>query len=158
MHSLAQRGGARDVPAGAAHRVSVGPQRRGAGKGPGRERSAPLPASSVVAVVVSCDGRPGENRFPLVSLEPLAWTAEPRTAEELARRLITLICAGRNRRNMIRRELPRTNSAGWVRRLYRIILLEGFPFRGPSAVIGAAVQQDFTTLRYFFCILNCASA
>jgi hypothetical protein len=36
------------------------------------------------------------------------------TALELARRLITLICAGRNRMDMIRRELPRTEVAGWV--------------------------------------------
>src|SRR5579863_1069789 len=125
------------VPAGAAHRVSVRPRRRGAGKGPGRERSVPLPASTVVALGVSCDGRPGGNRFPLVSLEPVAWTAEPRTAEELARRLIILICAGRNRRNMIRRELPRTDNAGWASRPYRTVFLEGSPFRGPSAVIGA---------------------
>ncbi len=34
------------------------------------------------------------------------------TAEELARRLITLIFAGRNRRDMIRWELPRTKRAG----------------------------------------------
>jgi hypothetical protein len=66
------------------------------------------------------------------------------TAEELARRLITLIFAGRNRRDMIRRELPRTSGAGWVGKPFRIVLLEGSPFRGPSAVIGAAVQKDFT--------------
>jgi hypothetical protein len=35
------------------------------------------------------------------------------------RRLITLISAGRNRIVMIRRELPRTEGAGWVRRPYR---------------------------------------
>src|SRR5580658_7497790 len=51
---------------------------------------------------------------------------------------------------MIRRELPRTSSAGWVRKPYRIILLEGSPFRGPSAVVGAAVQQEFTKLRCRF--------
>jgi hypothetical protein len=68
------------------------------------------------------------------------------TASELARRLITLICAGRNRMDMIRRELPRTNDAGWVGRPYRIILVEGSPFRGSSAVIGAAVQKDVTGL------------
>jgi hypothetical protein len=66
------------------------------------------------------------------------------TAAELARRLITLIFAGRNRMAMIRRELPRTEVAGWVRRPYRKVLAEGSPFRGPSAVIGAAVQRDFT--------------
>jgi len=42
------------------------------------------------------------------------------TAEELARRLITLIFAGRNRMDMIRRELPRTKRAGWVRKPFRI--------------------------------------
>jgi hypothetical protein len=62
------------------------------------------------------------------------------TAQWLARRLITLICAGRNRSDMIRRELPRTSSAGWVRRPFRIVFVEGSPFRGPSTVIGAAVQ------------------
>jgi hypothetical protein len=67
------------------------------------------------------------------------------TAEELARRLITLIFAGWNRRDMIRRELPRTEHAGWVRKPFRIEDKEGSPFRGPSAVIGAAVQEDFTS-------------
>ena len=42
------------------------------------------------------------------------------TAQEHTRRLITLIFAGRNRMVMIRRELPRTKRAGWVRRPYRI--------------------------------------
>jgi hypothetical protein len=68
------------------------------------------------------------------------WTAGLMTASALARRLITLIYAGRSRMDMIRRELPRTRDAGWVRRPFRIILLEGSPFRGPSAVISAAVQ------------------
>jgi len=92
-------------------------------------------------------GGSGGNTFLLVSLEFSAWTAGPITAQELARRLITLIYAGRNRRDMIRRELPRTNGAGLVRKPFRIDLTEGSPFRGPSAVIGAAVQQDFTMLR-----------
>jgi hypothetical protein len=47
-------------------------------------------------------------------------------AEELARRLITLIFAGRNRMDMIRRELPRTKRAGCG----RIKRREGSPFRG----------------------------
>ena len=47
---------------------------------------------------------------------------------------------GRNRMDMIRREVPRTSCAGWVRRPYRIILVEDSPFRGPSTAIGAAVQ------------------
>jgi hypothetical protein len=68
------------------------------------------------------------------------------TALELARRLITLICAGWNRMDMIRRELPRTEVAGWVGRPYRTVFVEGSPFRGPSAVIGAAVQKDVTEL------------
>ncbi len=62
------------------------------------------------------------------------------TAEELARRLITLIFAGRNRMDMIRRELPRTKRAGWGRSPFRIEVDEGSPFRGPCTVIGAAVQ------------------
>ena len=76
----------------------------------------------------------------LVGFEHGFWTAGPMTASELARRLITLIFAGRNRMDMIRRELPRTKGAGWVRRPYCIGLVEGSPFRGPSTVIGAAVQ------------------
>jgi hypothetical protein len=36
------------------------------------------------------------------------------TTEKQSRRLITLICAGRNRMDMIRRELPLTRGAGWV--------------------------------------------
>ena len=68
------------------------------------------------------------------------------TVEELARRLITLIFAGRNRMVMIRRELPRTSCAGWVRKPFRIGLLEGSPFRGPSTIIGSAVQKYVTIL------------
>ena len=66
------------------------------------------------------------------------------TGESEARRLITLIFAGRNRMDMIRRELPRTEVAGWAGRPYRTIFLEGSPFRGPSAVIGPAVRKDVT--------------
>ena len=68
------------------------------------------------------------------------------TAEELARRLITLIFAGRNRMDMIRRELPRTSCAGWVRKPFRIEDEEGSPFRGPCAVIGFAVQENIWLL------------
>ena len=64
------------------------------------------------------------------------------TAEEQTRRLITLIYAGRNRMDMIRRELPRTKRAGWVGKPFRIENREGSPFRGPCAVIGAAVQES----------------
>jgi hypothetical protein len=66
------------------------------------------------------------------------------TAEKQARRLITLICAGRNRSDMIRRELPRTEGAGWVRKPFRIIFVEDSPFRGPSAVIGTTVRKELT--------------
>jgi len=41
---------------------------------------------------------------------------------------------------MIRRELPRTSSAGLAVKAYRIIFVEGSPYRGPSAVIGSAIQ------------------
>src|SRR5580700_3907370 len=41
-------------------------------------------------------------------------TGVPITTGSEARRLITLICAGRNRSDMIRRELPRTEDAGRV--------------------------------------------
>lgn len=59
------------------------------------------------------DGRRSGNTFLLVSSEP-SRTVGPVTAEELSRRLITLIFAGRNRMDMIRRELPRTKRAGWA--------------------------------------------
>jgi len=67
-------------------------------------------------------------------------TAGPMTAQQHTRRLITLIFAGRNRMVMIRRELPRTKRAGWVRKPFRIETEEGSPFRGLCAVIGSAVQ------------------
>ena len=87
------------------------------------------------------DGRRSGNTFPLVGFERvLFWTAGPRTAQEHTRRWITLIFAGRNRMVMIRRELPRTKRAGWGRSPFRIEAEEGSPFRGPCAVIGAAVQ------------------
>ena len=47
---------------------------------------------------------------------------------------------------MIRRELPRTEYAGWVLEPFRTEDEEGSPFRGPCAAIGAAVQEDFTRL------------
>jgi hypothetical protein len=94
-------------------------------------RSEPLMASTALACLGSLDGRRSGNMIPLVGFEHGFWTAGPITAAALTRRLITLICAGRNRMDTIRRELPRTSSAGWVRRQYRIILLEGSPFRGP---------------------------
>ena len=66
------------------------------------------------------------------------------TAQELARRLITLIYAGRNRMDMIRRELPRTRRAGWVRKPFRIDRRRVLLFVAPCAVIGSAVQKKFT--------------
>jgi hypothetical protein len=81
--------------------------------------------------------------FPLVGLKQVLFgTAEPMTAQEHTRRLITLIFAGRNRMDMIRRELPRTERAGWVRKPFRIEREEDSPFRGPCAVIGSAVQKN----------------
>ena len=71
-------------------------------------------------------------------------TAGPMIAEELARRLITLIFAGRNRMDMIRRELPRTERAGWGWSRCRIERREGSPFRGPSTTIGAAVLETIS--------------
>ena len=88
----------------------------------------------------SFDGRRSGNTVPLVSFERWFWTAGPMTAQAHTRRLITLIFAGRNRRDMIRRELPRTKRAGWVRRPCRIEGKEGSPFRGSCAVTGSAVQ------------------
>ena len=66
------------------------------------------------------------------------------TGEELARRLITLIFAGRNRRDMIRRELPRTRCGGWARKPFRIERRRVLLFVVPCAVIGAAVRKDVT--------------
>jgi hypothetical protein len=66
------------------------------------------------------------------------------TAQEHTRRLITLIFAGQNRMVMIRRELPRTKSAGWVRKPYRIEAEEGgSPSRGLCTAIGSAVRTHF---------------
>jgi hypothetical protein len=87
------------------------------------------------------DERRSGNRFLLVGFEWIWFgTAGPMTAQEQTRRLITLIFAGRNRMVMIRRELPRTEYAGWVRKPFRTEREEGSPFRGPCAVIGAAVR------------------
>src|SRR5580692_507985 len=64
-----------------------------------------------------------------------------------SRRLITLIFAGRNRIIVIRRELPRTKSAGWARRPCRIehtrTLLSVFD----SAAIRTAFLLWFSDLR-----------
>ena len=58
--------------------------------------------------------------------------------------MITLIFAGRNRRDMIRRELPRTECAGGVLKTFRIEHRRVLLFVRPSAVIGAAVLKNFT--------------
>ena len=88
----------------------------------------------------SLDGRRSGNTFPLVGFELCLWTAGSMAVQEHTRRLINLIFAGRNRMVMIRRELPRTRGAGWVRRPCRIEREEGSPFRGPSTATGSAVQ------------------
>jgi len=63
------------------------------------------------------------------------------TAQQHTRRLITLIFAGRNRMVMIRRELPRTEYAGWGRSPCRTEDKEDSPFRGLCAATGSAVQE-----------------
>src|SRR6187200_2395521 len=50
--------------------------------------------------------------------------------------------------DMIRRELPRTERAGWGRSPFRIERKEGSPFRGACAVIGFAVQENIWLLFY----------
>jgi hypothetical protein len=59
---------------------------------------------------------------------------------ELSRRLITLIFAGRNRKVMISRELPRTRSADWARKPYRIEVRRILLFVCPCAVIGSVFR------------------
>ena len=82
-----------------------------------------------------------------VGFVPLGlWTAGPMTAQEHTRRLITLIFAGRNRMVMIRRELPRTRRAGWVRRPFRIELRRVLLFVGPalsSALLSSRHSPSF---------------
>ena len=122
MVSPGPRGGVKGAPGfGAAKRTLDGEHRSGMDK----------PST----------GGAGGNTFPLVSFERWFFgTAGPMTAEEQTRRLISLIFAGWNRMVMIRRELPRTKRAGWVRKPCRIERKEDSPFRGPCAVIGSAVQ------------------
>ena len=105
-------------------------------------RSEPLTVSTVLAKGTQSTGGCGGNTFLLVGSEQGFGTAGPITAEEQTRRLITLIYAGRNRMDMIRRELPRTERAGWVRKPFRKELEEDSPFRGPCAVIGSAIQKS----------------
>ena len=102
--------------------MRVWPERRGAVKGAPLFGAAKrtLDGEHRSGIDQAFDGRRGGNTFLLVSFERWFWTAGPMTAQEHTRRLITLIFAGRNRMVMIRRELPRTKRAGWVRKPYRI--------------------------------------
>src|SRR5690349_4994487 len=119
------------------------PERRGGVKGAPRFGAAKrtLDGEHRSGIHICCDGRLGGNTFPLVSFECWFWTAGPMTAQRHARRLITLIFAGRNRIVMIRRELPRTRRAGWVRSPFRIERRRVLLFVVSCAVIGSAVQQ-----------------
>jgi hypothetical protein len=123
--------------------MTVSPERRGAVKGAlvfGAAKRT-LDCEHRSGIHPNVDGRRSGNTFPLVSSERVWFgTAGPTTAQEHTRRLITLIFAGRNRMVMIRRELPRTEYAGWVLEPYRTERKEDSPFRGPCAVIGSAVQ------------------
>ena len=122
--------------------TTIRPQRRAVVKGAPLFGAAKrtLDCEHRCGIREAVDGRRSGNTFPLVGFERVwFWTAGPMTAQH-TRRLITLIFAGRNRMVMIRRELPRTSRAGWVRKPFRIEAEEGSPFRGPCAVIGAAVQ------------------
>jgi hypothetical protein len=110
-------------------------------------RSEPLTVSTVLAPARNFNGRRSGNTFPLVGFEPLLfWDSKADDSEELARRLIILIFAGRNRMDMIRRELPRTKRADWGRSRYRIERWEDSPFRGPCTVIGSAVPDRLSSL------------
>ena len=102
--------------------MRVWPERSGAVKGAPQFGAAKrtLDGEHRSGIRPSLDGRLGGNTFPLVGLEHWFWTAGPVPAQKHTRRLITLIFAGRNRMVMIRRELPRTKRAGWVRKPYRI--------------------------------------
>jgi len=120
----------------------IRPERRGGVKGaPGfGAAKRTLEGEHRSGIHIRLDGRLGGNTFPLVSFERWFWTAGPMTAQKHARRLITLIFAGWNRMVMIRRELPRTRCAGWVRKPCRIERRRVLLFVEPCAVIGSAVQ------------------
>ncbi len=126
------------VPAGAAVAKMAASQRA-------RSRQGRKAAQRTLAGEHRCgncpsDGGAGGNTFLLVSPSGIG-TAGPRAAEEQTRRLINLIFAGRNRMVMIRRELPRTRRAGWVRKPFRIehrrVLLSVVPAL-PSALPSCA--------------------
>ena len=96
--------------------------------------------------------------FSLARGKPREW--RPRRS---ARRLITLIFAGRNRMLMIRRELPRTRNAGWARRACRIkrprmLLLENASTATGTAFLtkeetrfigGVDLRSDSLVLRFY---------
>src|SRR5215471_34669 len=63
------------------------------------------------------------------------------------RRLITLISAGRNRIVMIRRELPRTEGAGWVGEPYRTKVRRFLLSVSSRSATGAAGLHRHTNLR-----------
>jgi hypothetical protein len=102
--------------------MRVWPERSGAVKGAPQVGAAKrtLDGEHRSGTDQAFDGRLGGITILLVSFERWFWTAGPMTAQEHTRRLITLIFAGRNRMVMIRRELPRTKRADWVRKPYRI--------------------------------------
>jgi hypothetical protein len=142
--------------------IPVWPERRGGVKGAPQFGAAKrtLDGEHRSGIDQASTGGVGGNTFPLVSSEPRSGkngdskgernrrfrsplvfgTAGPMTAQQHTRRLITLIFAGRNRMVMIRRELPRTKRAGWVRKPYRIKHRRVLLFVGPCAVTGSAVQ------------------
>jgi hypothetical protein len=97
------------------------------------------------------DGRRSGNTFLLVSPEPDSdWDSSADGSGSLTRRLITLIFAGRNRMDMIRRELPLTRRAGSIRKPFRIERDEDSPFRWSSSVIGAAVLACMSLFAWLF--------
>ena len=122
--------------------IATWPERRAAVKGAPQFGAAKrtLDSEHRSGIDQAFDGRLGGITILLVSSEPrlgkngdskgernrrfrsplVFGTAGPMTAQQHTRRLITLIFAGRNRMVMIRRELPRTKRAGWVRKPYRI--------------------------------------
>jgi hypothetical protein len=146
--------------------IMVQPEERGAVKGEPAFGAAKrtLDSEHGSGTQHSPDGRRSGNTFLLVGSErggkngdckgernrrcrsPLPfWTAEPMTARELTRRLITLIFAGRNRMVMIRWELPRTEYAGWVREPFRTERRGILLFVPLCAAIGSAVRCNIKT-------------
>lgn len=144
------------VPAGAAHREGLR-----AGTAHSRQGRAVLGAAERTldgehrsGIAQKADGRRSGITFLLVGLEPDSdWDSSADGSGSLTRRLITLIFAGRNRMDMIRRELPLTKRAGSIRKPFRIERNEDSPFRWSSSVIGAAVLACMC----LYCSLGCWS-